>query len=63
MAFNIEKLQFAVEECRRFIYKAEDAKKRLKEDKYAGISGSKETAAAKRASLDLTRALAELRKP
>jgi len=59
---KIEKLQIAIDESRRFIRNAEAAKKRLKEDQYAGFSGSKETAAAKRASLDLTRALADLRK-
>lgn len=32
-------------------------------NQYMGITGFKETAALKRASMDLTRALAELRKP
>jgi len=60
---KIEKLQIAIDESRRFIRKAEAARKRLKEDnKYGGFSGSKETAAAKRASLDLTRALSDMRK-
>jgi len=59
---KIEKLQIAIDESRRFIRKAEAARKRLKEDNFGGFSGSKETAAAKRASLDLTRALSDMRK-
>jgi len=37
-------------------------KKRIKADKYALISGTREGGAAKRASLDLSMALVELRK-
>ncbi len=56
-----EKLFAAMFEARRFLKKAETAMKRFNDDKYAEF-GSKETGAAKRASMDLTRALAELRK-
>lgn len=56
-----EKLNGAISEARRFIENAEAAMKRLSNDDYAKY-GSKETAAARRASMDLTRALAELRK-
>ena len=53
----------AMAEARRFLDMAEEARDRLEHDKYASISGSKEVAAAKRASLDLTRALARMRQP
>ena len=52
----------AIIEAEGFLRRAKKAKARLEEDKYAEISGSKETAACKRASMDLTRSLAELRK-
>lgn len=55
-------IEVAILEANRFINKAKAAKKKLKEDDMAYITGSKETAAAKRASLDLTRALADFRK-
>lgn len=52
----------AITEARRFIHKAQAAQQRFREDQYTSIRGSPETAAAKRASMDLTRALAKLRK-
>ena len=55
-------LEKAMTECARFQAKAIAAKFRLDADSLVGIVGSKETAAAIRASMDLTRALAELRK-
>jgi len=54
-------LQQCIVEAGRFILKANKAIERLKADKYASIIGAKETAAARRASMDLTRALADLR--
>jgi len=61
---NLKKLETAVAEAKRFLVKAQAAKKRIqKEGKYAEYTPTKETAAARRASMDLTRALAELRKP
>ena len=56
-----EKINNVIFEAKRFIKKAELWNKRINEDKYALISGSKEGGAAKRASLDLTRALSNLR--
>ena len=54
----------AILEAIRFISKAKVAKLRIKEKhSLAYITGCKETAAAKRSSMDLTRALAELRRP
>jgi hypothetical protein len=61
-----EKLQTAKEEALRFL-KAVDALEDQKEVSTihapAYYRGSKQTGAVKRASMDLTRALAELRKP
>jgi hypothetical protein len=56
-------LTLAMQEAKRFLFKAEHAQTRIKEDDMALITGAKEIASVKRASLDLTRALAEMRKP
>ena len=58
-----ESIKRAIEEADRFLRAAKSAQKRIRDDKFALISGSKENGAAKRASLDLTRALAEMRRP
>ena len=60
---NNEKLNNAIAEAERFIKKAQAAQLSLFDNKLAYITGTKYTAAAKRASMDLTRSLAELRKP
>ena len=52
---NDEKIKEAVREAKRFIEKAKTVR--------ADWRPSKEAGALKRASMDLTRALAELRKP
>lgn len=64
----VETLQKAIMEAKRFIEVAEKVK--IIHDKYKSGKPfirikdyTKESAACKRASLDLTRALAELRKP
>jgi len=49
----------AIHEAARFIKAAEDVRDSPDEFKY--ITGNKQTAACKRASMDLTRALADLR--
>ena len=59
---EVGKIQYAIREAGMFIIKARDAMRRLEKDEMAHISGSKETAACRRASMDLTRSLAELRK-
>lgn len=59
---EIDKIKESINEARRFQVRAWWAIKRLEKDKMASITGSKETAACRRASLDLTRILAELRK-
>jgi hypothetical protein len=57
----IDKIDEAVFEARRFIRRATEWRKILKKDKSA-VYGSKQGGACKRSSMDLTRALAELRK-
>jgi flavin-binding protein dodecin len=57
-----EKIKNAIKEAERFIDRAKDALHRLDGDEIARITGTKETAAMKRASLELTRALAEMRR-
>jgi hypothetical protein len=52
----------AIFEAQRFIKKARLAVKEIKRDEYAAMCGCKETGAAKRSSMDLTRSLSELRK-
>jgi len=58
---NQDSLLLAIFEAKRFIAKANAAVQKLESDKYAHF-GSKETAAAKRASMDLSRALTEVRR-
>lgn len=60
---TLETLNTAIAEARRFIKRAEAAKKRNYNGKGEYILWcSKESAACKRSSMDLTRALAEMRK-
>lgn len=49
-------------ECERFLERIQEAQNRLAEDPTASF-GCKETAAVMRSSMDLSRALSELRKP
>ena len=56
-----DKIQEAISEARRFIARAEKALKDYETNKYAW-NGTPATGAAKRASMDLTRALADMRK-
>ena len=58
---TLETLDTAITEAKRFLSRAADAKRRIKKDRYRAM-GCTETAAAKRASMDLTRALAAMRK-
>lgn len=60
---KVDILVDAIFEAQRFIDKANAAKERLIDDRYAHISGCKEMGAAKRASMDLTRALVAVRNP
>lgn len=60
---NIEQIVNVEVEIHRLLEKSRLAKARLKEDKMVSITGSKETGALKRASMDLSRALIELRRP
>lgn len=58
---KIKKLDAAIQEARRFIDRANAAKKKLKQDSYF-LFGCKEMASAKRASMDLSNALVEVRR-
>ena len=57
---EIEKVKEAIYEAERFVTKAKLAVKRVEGQKYFYVS--KETAACRRSSMDLTRSLAEMRK-
>ena len=59
---ELNKLEDALREATRFVIAGQEAIRRLKADKYANIGGSPETATCRRASMDLTRALAKLRR-
>lgn len=60
-----DKLRLATEAAQRFLIAVEPARDRLLEQTLHpydhNVVGTKETAAARRASMDLTRALAQLR--
>jgi hypothetical protein len=58
-----DKIDEAVAEAKRFIAKAEALKARRKAGDLYVFQGCRESGAVRRASLDLTRALADLRKP
>lgn len=59
---NAEKIDVAAKAAGRFMLAALAAVKRIEADHAVEIVGSKETAACRRASMDLTRALADLRR-
>jgi len=50
------------EETKRFLKKLDAAKTRIKDDRFALISGTKETGAVKRAALDLKMELTKITK-
>jgi hypothetical protein len=62
------KIKEAAEEARRFLRTVDQLEARLKTDPYFNTyvgtgTGFKETAAVRRASINLTRALADMRQP
>lgn len=59
---TVEKLDEAIKDAERFIEKAMECRKKLKNDSMAEFCGCKETGTVKRASMDLTNSLIELRK-
>jgi hypothetical protein len=64
MEFGLDKiasLEEAISEAKRFIKRASEAKERLKAEPEAAWGGCKEVAAAKRASMDLSRSLVKVR--
>lgn len=61
---TVDQIKKAVAEAKRFIAAANEAIVRMERgDGYGTISGTKETGKCRRASMDLTRALAEMRRP
>ncbi len=58
---NAVSLKVAMEQARRFLIRADAVNEAFKKNSML-FYGSKETAACKRASMDLTRALAQIRK-
>lgn len=54
-------LQIAVEEAERFLARVNDLQDAQPDPKVWGYEGSPETAAVRRSSMDLTRALSKLR--
>jgi len=56
-------LETAVAEAARFLSRAKDVKETWEPSIHGVYPASQESAACKRASLDLTRALSQLRKP
>ena len=64
---KLERIKAAYEEAKRFKDRCDDLFDRMYQDgdieKFLGINGYKESGAVRRASMDLTRALAEMRKP
>jgi len=59
---GINDLDTSIKEAQRFIKRAKNAKKRVKEDKHVLLSGSRETGAVKRAALDLKMELTNITK-
>ena len=59
---NIETISKAEAEAREFIKRCKAVRKSAKEDNYC-FFGCQETGALRRQSMELTRALADLRKP
>jgi len=57
---TITKIDKVIKEANRFILVAKKAKERIKNDPFAKY-GSKETGAVRRASMDLSRILVEIR--
>lgn len=58
---NQQTLETAIYEAERFLKKAHAANKQM--NKYGFCESPKEAGAVKRASMDLTRALADMRRP
>lgn len=59
---KLKKITIAIQEAQRFIAIAETAVEKIICDEVVRVTGCKETSACRRASMDLTRALADMRK-
>jgi hypothetical protein len=59
---NLRKINTAEAEAKRFLEKVKAVKSRAKEERLIFLTGCRETGALRRASMDLSNALVELRK-
>lgn len=59
---NMDKIMRAEKEAKRFLEKVRAVKIRAKEERLIFLSGCRETGALRRASMDLSNALSDLRK-
>ena len=59
--FNVISITASIEEAEKFLIRAKDARVKVFEKGYTGV-GNKVTGACRRSSMDLTRALADLRR-
>jgi hypothetical protein len=60
---NIETLNRAISEAERFLKSAKEVQQQAEHTSWGWITGTRYSAACKRASMDLTRALSDLRRP
>lgn len=60
---NLKTMQKAKTEAKRFLKRISDLENRMAEDNCAFLYGCAETSAVRRASMELTRALANMRRP
>ena len=59
---NLQKINIAEVEAKRFLEKVKAVKSRAKEERLIFLTGCRETGTLRRASMDLSNALVELRK-
>jgi hypothetical protein len=60
---NIQTLNRAIAEAERFIESAKEVRQQAEHTDWLWVTGTRFTGACKRASMDLTRALSDLRRP
>jgi hypothetical protein len=62
-AMNIQTLNRAIAEAERFLESAREVQQQAEHTDWIWVQGTRFTGACKRASMDLTRALSDLRRP
>ena len=58
-----DNLEAAITEAQRFLQRAKELRQERRDEPYYSLVGTRASGACRRASMDLTRALADLRKP